>query len=153
MKTLTIIFLLTFPHVSGQETNIWERISEKTWYTENVDIGQNLVFYEKTDGRKKAILQNHGSGTYVISYSEFDVFTKNNQVYFSTGDGLNPDFIVHERLTLFLNNNDRLVSSDALVAYFVVANEPRVKKPFGETVNLDSLRAFHYNFSMDKFLK
>lgn len=145
--------MLILNSVFGQDTKVWSLISEKTWFTKNVDIGQNLVFYEKHDGRKEAVIQRHGSGMYVTGYSEFDVTIKNNQIFFSTNYADNSDVVTHDHLTLTLQSNGRLTSTDSSVEYVITGFEPFILKPNGDIVNIDSLKTFSYNFTMDRFLK
>ena len=152
MKALTIILLLVLNFDVEQDTKVWSLISEKTWFSKNVGLGQNLVFFEKHDGAKKAVLQGHGSGVYVTGYSEFDVTIKNDQIFFSTNYGDNSDVVVHDRLTLTLQSNGRLTSTDSSVQYVITGFEPFVLKMNGDIVNLDSLKTFNYNFRMDRFL-
>ncbi len=145
--------MLVLNSATVQDTKLWNFISEKTWFSNNVDLGQNLVFYEKHNGEKKAVLQGHGSGLYVTGYAEFDVTIKNNQVLFSTVDSLHSEAIIHDRLTLTLKSNGRLVSTDSSVEYFITGIDPYVLKPNGDMVNIDSLKTFTYNFTMDRFFK
>src|ERR1035437_10203954 len=94
MKRLIIFFGVFFLTILSAYANVvdnpWDSIKERTWFSvisPYVD-GEQIVFYESKNGFKKAIVQLHGSGVWIIQSYIYDVDFRGDTICLSGGLGL-----------------------------------------------------------------
>ncbi len=138
MKKHVVFFLLSTLVCTGlSAADVWQKIADKTWVSfDHNDFGRQLVFVKDTEGRKKAICQQYGSGCYVVANSIYDVSLKGDSIIFS-GENKNYN-------SLYFNDEDSTLmempgiryKKSKLVIYNWLGNYCQ-----GETVNLEVAKA------------
>jgi hypothetical protein len=97
--------------------NTWEVINEKTWISEKDFPTSQYVFYETSNGLRKAIYQINGSGRCAVLSLIYDVELKGDTISLKnelTLDSLSVKKEIKEKrtLTLILKDNSTIISND-----------------------------------------
>lgn len=117
MKRLILIKIILLISVYVSFGNTWECINEKTWISNKEFPTSQYVFYETSNGLKKAIFQINGSGRCSVLSLIYDVEIVADTIRLKnelTLDSLNIKKGIDEKrtLTLILKDNATLASTD-----------------------------------------
>lgn len=110
---LFVLLNLILSSFNKPKSEIWEFLKEKTWFSSNSWAGEQIVFYETSNGLEKAIWQFHGSGVNVTTSIIYDVEIQNDTIYLNNGldliDG-NKFSIINGLKLIYIRNDSTLVS-------------------------------------------
>ncbi len=81
IKIITTFFLLSFQIFTVFGSDIFEKVSNKTWFDETGFAGISVVFMKSESGQIKAIRQINGSGVPVIATEIYDVEIRQDTIY------------------------------------------------------------------------
>lgn len=117
MKRLILTKIILLVSVYLSFGNTWESINEKTWISNKEFPTSQYVFYETSNGLKKAIFQINGSGRCAVLSLIYDVEIVADTIRLKnelTLDCLNIKKGIDEKrtLTLILKDNATLASTD-----------------------------------------
>ena len=127
--TLTIIFLLI--PICLSFGNTWKVINEKTWISNTNFPTSQYVFYETSNGFKKAIFQINGSGRCAVLSLIYDVELEENTIFLKNELNLDSSLVINRErekasLILYLKNDSIIISNDLSIEYKMVFDNARI---------------------------
>ena len=81
IKLITTFILLSFQILTVFGSDIFEKISNKTWFDETGFAGISIVFMKTESGQIKAIRQTNGSGVPVLFTEIYNVEIRQDTIY------------------------------------------------------------------------
>lgn len=126
---LTKIILMIPFYLSFGST--WDAINEKTWISDKDFPTSQYVFYETSNGLKKAIFQINGSGRCAILSLIYDIELKEDTIILKNEmnlDSLNVKKEIKEKrtLTLILKNDSTIISDELTYNYKKSFDDARI---------------------------
>lgn len=117
MKRLILTKIILLISVYMSFGNTWKTINEKTWISDKDFPTCQYVFYETSNGLKKAIFQINGSGRCTVLSLIYDVELKADTISLKNElnlDSINvkKEIIEKRTLTLILKDNSTIISND-----------------------------------------
>jgi len=106
------LLLLTCQILTSFTCEIFEKISNKTWFDESAGpAGESIVFTKSETGQKKVILQSHGFGVPVLFTEVYNIEIQHDTIYLTnslkTNDAPKNFFIYNDQQGL-LNKGKQL---------------------------------------------
>jgi hypothetical protein len=125
---ISIFLLISFGIVSG---NTWNSIKDKTWIAKKDFPTNQYVFFETTNGLKKAVFQINGSGRCAVLSLIYDVEMNGDTIILKNELKLDNSILdIRESIktskTLYISSESTIVSIDLSFEYNKAFNDARI---------------------------
>lgn len=143
MKTrILLIIILYVTTVSNSFVDdIWSKIENKTWFSQDPILGSQIVFLKNKFDEKKAIIQLHGSGCIVISTIIYDVEINNNIIELTFSESTQNENKENQILKFqYSDQNKQLNEIEGKLSYKIISEEPLIYKLCAKKVDIEALK-------------